>query len=443
MTILVRRLPILLLAILATGCTKEPPPLMTDNTPFEAPDDAPFWPRFHGPNGDNMSSDTGLFRQWPEQGPTLAWTADGIGLGFAGITTAGGLIYTAGNLGGYTVVTALTLDGKVRWQGLNGEAWDDDYEGTRGTPTLDGAHLYHESPLGELTCFDAVTGKKVWGMNTLDRFDAENLNWALAESVLVDGDRVICCPGGEVAMAALDKRTGDTVWTARGVDQPPGYASPTLVEYEGLRMILTMTAKSLIGVDAGTGKLLFRHQHETKYDVNVLMPLFHEGHVFVSSGYGRGSQMLKINVSGQAATVEKLWDSSDLDNQHGGVVLIDGHLYGACQKRHRGRWVCLDFDTGEMKYAERGVGKGSLTSADGLLYTLSEKGAVGLVEATPTGHQVISQFKIPTAGDDGPSWAHPVVVGGRLYIRHADRLYAYNVRTTALQGRRKETSPKP
>lgn len=421
------RLLVVLLAVFLAACSKGPPPVVTDDGPLEVPQDAPFWPRFHGPQGENISTDVGLLSEWPQGGPPLVWTAEGIGHGYAGVTASGGLIYTAGNMDGYTMVTALRLDGRVRWRKPNGDAWEKSSAGTRGTPTVDGDRLYHQSPLGELTCFDAKSGQKVWGLNALDKFGGRNIQWGLSESVLIDGDWVICCPGGEIGMAAVDKRTGQTVWTAPCGGDKAGYASPAIVEHKGLRMILTMTAKALIGVDADAGELLFRHQHQTQYDVNVLMPIFHDGCVFVSSGYNTGSQMLRINVDGKKANVDEVWSSPEMDNHHGGVMLIDGHLYGSCHRRHGGGWVCLDFSSGELKHAQKGVGKGSLTCADGLFYILSEKGEVGLVKPTPTAHQVISRFKIPSAGDD-PSWAHPVVIGGRLYIRHNDRLYAYDVR---------------
>jgi outer membrane protein assembly factor BamB len=199
---------------------------------------------------------------------------------------------------------------------------------------------------------------------------------------------------------------------------------PSLAEYGGLRMVLTMTAKALIGVNADTGDLLFRYPHKTAYDVNALMPIFHNGQIFISSGYGSGSELLKVQVDGDQAAVEKVWSSKDLDNHHGGVLLLDGYLYGSS---FRGKWVCLDWKTGETMYSESGVGKGSLTYAEGMLYTLSEKSRMGLVKATPEGHEVISEFRLPQGGE-GPSWPHPVVCGGRLYIRHSDYLYVYDVR---------------
>jgi len=393
--------------------------------------EAGFWPRFHGPKGDNISPETGLLKSWPEGGPQLLWTAQGIGEGFSSVSIANGLIYTAGNLKEKTVITALDMNGEVKWQAPAGEAYTAEWPGTRGTPTIDGDRLYHESPLGQLVCLDANTSDLIWSLNILREFGSKNIGWALAESVLVDGDRLICCPGGKsTSVVALDKKTGKTVWTAKSTGDLAGYATPALVVWQGLRIVLAMTEKALIGVNADNGDLLFRHPHETKWDVNATTPIFHDGQVFITSGYGAGSEMLELKVEGKKASVEKVWQSKDLDNHHGGVVLLDGYLYGAAHEaRGAGRnpWVCLDWATGERKYAEKGVGKGSLTCADGMLYTLSEKEDVGLVKATPEGHDVVSRFKLPKGGK-GPSWAHPVVCGGRLYLRHGERLYAYDVR---------------
>jgi len=417
------RLKLTILSVVLLGACSEAP-LSTTGASLPSSDEV-FWPRFHGPNGDNISTDTGLLKQWPDGGPPLAWVAEGIGHGFSGVTIANGLIYTDGNVDGKTMITAIDMGGRIRWQTANGKAWTGSHPGSRGTPTIDGDRLYHESPLGEVVCLDAKTGDRIWGLNILEKFDAKNIQWALAESVLVDGNRVICCPGGKVAsVVALDKTSGDTVWTARSTGDKTSYASPTLAEYQGLRMILTMTAKALIGVSADNGDLLFRHEHITRYDVNALKPIYHDGHVFISSGYGSGSELLKISVQGEKATVEQVWESKQLDNHHGGVILLDGHLYGTSA---RGVWICLDWKTGRTMYAEKGIGKGSLTYADGMLYMMNEKRGVGLAEATPAGHTVISEFKIPSGGE-GPSWAHPVVCGGGLYLRHSNRLFAYDIR---------------
>ena len=389
------------------------------------------WPRFHGPGACNVSPDRGLLKKWPEGGPRLVWTTKGIGNGYSSVTLADGQIYTAGNLqrqGKQTVVTALDMDGKIRWQTAIGPAWTGDYPGTRSTPTIDGDRIYAESPLGDLACLEAKTGRKLWGVNILKQFDAANLGWALSESVLIDGPRVICCPGGKKAsVAALDKMTGKTVWTAKSTGHLAGYGSPSLAEYQGLRMILTMTSKGLIGVNADTGDLLWHYPHETKYDVNAFTPIFRDGWIFFSTGYRSGSVMLKLSASGAKASVEKVWQSKELDNQHGGVSLVGDYLYGSSDSVKAGKWMALEWKTGKNKYVERGVGKGSLTCADGMLYTLSEHRQVGLAEATPEGHKLAGKFAMPSGGEEA-SWAHPVVCGGRLYLRHDDALFAYDVR---------------
>jgi len=383
------------------------------------------WPRFHGPRGDNISTETGLLASWPDGGPKMIWEADGLGDGFSSMAIADGTIYTAGNRDGKTVVTALNLDGSRKWTAENGPAWTANYEGTRGTPTVDGDRVYHESPLGDLVCLGARTGERMWGGNILQGTNGENIQWALAESVLVDGNNLICCPCGKKAsVAAIDKKTGQPVWAARGVEDKAGYASPVAIECGGLRIILTMTSGAVIGANARNGDLLFRYPHKTNFDVNATNPIYHEGHVFITSGYGSGSEMLKLDVRGNQASVTKKWENKDLDNHHGGVVLYEGHLYGADSK---GNWICLDWNTGRKVYAEKGVGKGSLTLAGGMLYTYSENNEMGLAKATPDGLTLVGRFRVPKGGD-GNSWAHPVVCGGRLYLRHADKLYAYDIK---------------
>jgi len=393
-----------------------------------APAAAGDWPQFHGPRRDNISTETGLLKRWPDAGPKLLWTARGLGHGFSSLAIAGGRICTAGNIGESTVVTALDMSGKTQWQVKCGGAWTRRglYPGTRGTPTLDGGRVYYESPLGDLSCRDANTGKKLWGMNILRRFGGKNIHWALSESVLIDGNRVVCAPGGPKAgVVALDKRSGEVVWSCATGDQA-GYASPILAEYNGLRIIVTLTLKAMVGINADTGELLWRVGHQSYADENVLRPIFHDGHVFVST-VAAGSRKWKVNVQGKTASVAEVWKSKQMDNHHGGVVLLGGYLYGSSCAYNRNKWICLDWRSGKMLYAAAGVGKGSLTVADGMLYILGERGTMGLVTPSPQAHAVVSRFEPPGKGK-GPWWAHPVVCGGRLYVRHGDLLYAYDVR---------------
>ena len=417
--------------LLAAGCSAP----VADTTageqhrPPASQGDQPFWPQFHGPNRDNLSGDTGLLKSWPEGGPKEVWTTKGLGFGYSSVSIAGGRIFTAGNLDDRTVVTALDLRGKILWQVPCGKAWTKSYEGTRGTPTIDGDRLYFESPLGEVVCLAVESGRKIWGLNILEAFHSQNTTWALAESLLIDGDRVICTPGGpQTAMVALHKMTGKPVWkspTAAG--ELAGYSSPVLVELQGLRIIITMTQQALIGVDADTGNLLWRFKHVTRHDENIITPVCRDGCVFISTIFNAASVKLKIHVNGKKAEVRELWRSNNLDSQHGGVVLLGNYLYGASRTKNGAKWICLDWKTGRMAYAEKGAGRGSLTYADGMLYTLSERRKMSLVRPMPSHHEILSSFRIPDQGK-GPTWAHPVVCGGWLSVRHGEYLYTYDVR---------------
>jgi len=389
--------------------------------------ESPSWPEFHGPARDNISPETGLLQTWPEGGPPLLWTVDGLGHGFSSVSIGGGIICTTGNFEEDTVVTALDLEGNLQWQTRNGKAWTKSYPGTRSTPTIDGTRVYHQSPVGNIICLNAETGEPIWELDLLTEVNSRNSHWALAESLLVVGDRVISSPGGpETCMVALDKHTGKILWQAPSVNELAGYSSPILVEFQGRRIVVTLTAKAIIGVDIENGELLWHVEHVSYADENVLLPIHHDGHLFVSS-ISAGSVKWRIVERDGKIGLEEVWRTKDLDNHHGGVVLFDGNLYGTTMSTERNKWICLDWETGQKRYAADGVGKGSLTCADGMFYALSIDRLLGLVQPTPTEFEVKSSFEIPEGGK-GPSWAHPVVCGGRLYIRHGEFLYVYDVK---------------
>jgi outer membrane protein assembly factor BamB len=343
------------------------------------------------------------------------------------VSIANGTIYTAGSIQKDTVISALDLEGTMRWQVKNGQAWTGAHPGTRGTPTIDGNRLYHQNPHGSLVCLNAETGDTIWQVNIIEKFNSKIPRWALSESLLIDGNRLISCPGGpQTCMVALDKTNGSIVWKAPGIGEVAGYASPTVFEHEGLRVITTLTSKSFIGVNADTGDLLWHIKHESPYDENIMMPIFHEGCIFISTPLA-GSVKWQVSVNSGKVSLEEMWRTQQLDNHHGGVILTDGKLHGSSTVRNKNLLVCLDWQTGWAKYRNRCVGKASLTYADGMLYTLSIDGVMGLVQPTPIGHKLVSYFEIPKGGE-GKSWAHPVVCGGRLYIRHGEFLYAYRLR---------------
>ncbi|MFC1636610.1 PQQ-binding-like beta-propeller repeat protein [Planctomycetota bacterium] len=395
--------------------------------------DQTSWPCYHGARRDNLSADTGLMQAWPEEGPKLVWTASGIGHGYSSVAIAGGRIFTAGMIDRQTYVTALDMMGKPVWQRLNGQSWQASkrqswavpYAGSRATPTVDGQTVYHLSELGRLAALDRRTGKERWNVELLKTFNAERPEYGYSESVLIHGDVLFCSPAGEAGyIAALDKKSGRTVWTNTDVKDAVGNGSCVIARIDGVEQVVTMSASRVLSFDPKNGQLLWQYAFANQRENNCTDVIISDGLVYASSGYGKGSILLrpKRQTNGDFS-VEPVWTSDLLDNHHGGVLLLDGHLYGA---GHEARgWFCLNFQTGDKRW--QAPGKGSLTYADGRLYCLEERGTMSLVKATPEKWGQISSFR-PPRGGKGLFWAHPVVCRGRLYIRHAEQLFAYDIR---------------
>lgn len=389
-----------------------------------------WWPQFHGPNRDNVSTETGLLKEWPEGGPRLAWKFSEGGDGYSGIAIANGMIFTAGDFADKEMLIALDLNGKVVWKTPNGESWRGEMPGSRTTPTFSDGVVYHMGPTGRLAAFQAASGKELWAVDLKSEFGAAWGTWAMSENVVIDGKRLFCVPGGNKGrIVALDKTTGARLWVNTEVADKAAYCSPLVVTHNGTRQLITLMQKSIVCVDAATGKLLWTHKHETKNDQNVTMPVFKDGFLFASSGHGTGGRLLRLGPERDKAT--EVWLNKDLDNCHGGVILADGRVYGSgCRLFGKG-FVCVDFESGKTLWNEKSLGKVSITYADGLLYCLgTEKGRMSLVEPGRERGRVVSQFDVPR--EQGGLWlAHPVVCGGRLYVRHGKDLFAYDIRVPA------------
>jgi len=392
------------------------------------------WPGFHGPNRDNKSIDEGLLKAWPEGGPSRIWEATGIGEGYSTVAIVGKRIYTTGAIDDDCVITARDMDGKEVWTRKNGGAWKRSYPGTRSIPTITDGLLHHLSGIGNLICLKADSGDVVWTVNILEKFGGRNIMWGLAESPLVIGDKVICTPGGKnVSMAALEKETGETIWKCTGAGDKPGYASAILIDYEGLKQIVTAMSESIVGVRASDGKLLWRYPHKVYADENITTPLFQDGFVIVSGCGRRGTTSLELRVSGEECSVEERWRNETLDNKQGGIVLVDGRIYGYAESQNRSEpWMCIDFKSGATIFQSAPVRSsykyknGCLTYADGMFYLFSDNGHMVLAEPTSEGFRVSGRLNLKEPGKR-PTWAHPVVHGGRLYIRYGDKLAAYDV----------------
>jgi outer membrane protein assembly factor BamB len=390
------------------------------------------WAYFHGPNGNNISKETGLLTKWPEQGPVRLWTTSGLGKGYSSVVISNQKVFTAGSLEKQTYVFAIDYQGKILWKKPNGKRWEAgnqqwarDYDGARATPTVNEGFVYHLGELGSLSVFKATDGSLVWHKNIVEAFDGTIPRYGYAESLLIDGNNLICFPGGAMGyMVALDKKSGKTVWANQDVGEEPGYNSPILVEDQGLRQIITMTDLGVIGVNADSGELLWKIGHTNKRKLNIANPIYMNGHVCISSGYGAGTILVKLTYKGKKVSAEKVWFNELLDNHHGGILYLDDHIYGTGHEKKG--WYCLDFKTGKTLFRDAEGGKGSFMYADGMFYYFTERGQVNLVKSSNESFKIVSSFQLPNMST-GFRWAHPVVCDGRLYLRHDDNLFVYKL----------------
>ena len=384
-------------------------------------------PQFRGPNRDGRFDEQGLMKTWPEGGPAVAWVAKGLGNGYSSVSVVGGKIYASGmgaeETGFVSILNA--ADGKVEKVIRYGkETTNDQAPGPRSTPTIDGNRLYILSGLGVAYCIDLTKGSVLWSVDLLKKFGGENNTWTLAESLLIDGDRVICTPGGvEGGVAALNKMNGETVWATKGINDKASYCSPTIVTHNGHRILLTETEKLVVGVNPDNGALLWTYPHKTEYDIHAVTPLYSNGLVYFTGGYGSGGGALELSADGAAVTLK--WEDKKLDCQHHGVVLVDGYLYGTGHKNNQ--LTCLEMATGKLMWQSKDVKQGDAVFADGLLYAYEgpKAGVVDLVKVSPTGMEMAGKLTV-TEGSD-KHWAHPVIANKVLYIRHGDALIAYSI----------------
>ena len=378
------------------------------------------WPQWRGPNRDGISKETGLLKQWPAEGPPLVWKATGAGGGYSSLSIANGKLYTMGLRGNREFVIAFDVaTGKEAWSTANGSAFRNDRgDGPRGTPTIDGDRVYALGGNGDLSALDASTGKIIWTKNILSEFGGSNIEWGISESPLVLDDKLLVNAGGPGAsIVALNKSNGSLIWKSQS--DKAGYSSAIPLNVNGLTQVVFFTAQRAVGLDAKDGRLLWEYARPANNVANAATPIARANRVFISSDYGTGGGVVEIKPDNKA---QEVWFSRDMKNHHSSSVLVGDYLYGFSSSV----LTAMKFDTGEIAWRDRSVGKGSLVYADGNLYCLSENGVVGLVEATPTGYKEKGRFRIKQGSL--PTWTHPVVAGGRLYLRDQDTIYAYDVR---------------
>jgi outer membrane protein assembly factor BamB len=358
------------------------------------------WPQWRGPNRDGVSKETGLLKQWPENGPPLVWKASGAGRGYSSFAVANGRLYTMGLRGDREVLVAFDIaNGKEAWATPHGGAFRNDQgDGPRGTPTVDGDRVYALGGNGDLS--------------------ASNITWGISESPLVLGNKVLVNAGANNAsIVALNKENGAVIWKSQSDEA--GYSSAIPLQVNGGTQVVFFTGARAVGLDVNDGKLLWEYRKPSNRTANVATPIARGNRVFISSDYGTGGGVVEIKPDN---TAQEIYFTKDMRNHHSSSILVGDYLYGFSSAI----LTAMKFDTGEIAWRDRSVGKGSLVFADGHLYAFSENGVVGLIEATPEGYREKGRFKIQQ--ESLPTWAHPVVAGGRLYLRDQDTIYAYDVK---------------
>jgi outer membrane protein assembly factor BamB len=375
-------------------------------------------------------------KSWPAAGPNLLWSNLELGKGYSSPSFGANTIYITGLSGNDDILYGLSMDGKTLWKTLMGRAWKGSNPESRSTPTVEGNKVYTCSGNGDLACIDGTNGKVIWSYKASELNKGSYGTWGIAESLLIDGDKIYFSPGGpETMMIALNKTTGNIIWKSVSLNDMPGYVSTILINYAGKKMVIGVSLGHIFGVDATNGEILWKVPHEQSSDPNLRQwdlikcttPLFEDGMVYVTGGYDTGGMMIKIGYDAKSAKV--VWTDPVLDNHHGGVVLVNGYIYGSNWiNNNTGNWCCIDWKTGKKMWEQAWMCKGSIISAEGMLYIYEErKGNVGLLKATPEKFDLVSSFKV-NQGEAGPYWAHPVIHHGILYLRHTNALMAYNIK---------------
>lgn len=389
--------------------------------------------QWRGPNRDGKFPETGLLQKWPDGGPQLLLKLEGIGKGYSSVIATDQNIFATGMIDTLDYLSCFSPEGQLRWKVAYGRSWAKSFPDTRSTPTVEGDRVYVVSGIGELVCLNVSDGAIHWKVNVDKEFSAEWHIWGVSESPLIVDDKVICSPGGaKTSIVAFDKMTGKLVWQSESVGGPRTYVSPALFEYNNFRYIVAATGTHLIALEPANGKVVWTYKYwdGAKWDQPGLIwantPTFKGRDIFISKGYDYRNAMLTMSEDGKSVT-EK-WSNMALDNHHHGLIELDGNIYGSNWiSNSKGKWVCMDWNSGEVKSESEWITKGELIYADGLFYVMEEKsGTVALVKPNPQSIEVISSFKLQ--GGSGPFWSHPFIANGKLYLRHGEVLFVYNIK---------------
>jgi len=383
--------------------------------------------QWRGPDRNGKYADTGLMKEWPAEGPELLWSFEGLGAGHGSVSIADGKLFLLGMPDTIGIIYCLNLNGELLWKKEYGLEWHANYTGPRSTPTIKDGLLYFVSGQGKAICMDTKDGEVIWSRDMFREFDAQPTSWGIAESPVLDGDRIIITPGGkEHNLVALNRFTGETLWSGKGFGEQSAYCSPILVEHNQKRLIVTMTAESILGIDAESGQTYWRVPHIQGNKIHANSPVYEGGRIFCASASSRADSIrghVMIELSGDGTAAEVGWRNTDRFNLMGGIVLHEGNVYSSTYEKKE--WYSLDAATGNLNYLSEQVEGGVNIYADGLFYNYGTDGVLSLIEAGEEDCRVISSFKVPLGTEQ--HWAHPVIHDRKLYVHHGDALMCYDI----------------
>jgi len=378
--------------------------------------------QWRGEGRDGIYNETGLLKEWHTDGPTMVWSYEGLGEGHSSPAIANEKLYVTGLDEDNLILYVLDLNGKLLTKKEIGKEWTKDFIGPRSTLSINDGKLYIYNALGKLFCLDEETLENVWSKDLFTDFDGRNIVWGVTESTLIVDEKIFITPGGlENNIIALDKNSGELIWSSPGEGTVSAYCSPQYISGYTVPIIVTSTADFIIALNADTGEKLWSYPQTNEWNVHPNTPLYYDGMILSNTGYGIGATMLRLTDGGKS--VEEVWKNNEMDTQLGGVVRVDDYIYASGQ--YRNHWLCVNWKTGETKYKVLTIGRSNVIFADGMLYCYNDRGEVFLVKPNPEELEVISSFKV-TLGT-AQHWAHPIIYNGVLYIRHGDALMAYNI----------------
>jgi len=381
---------------------------------------------WRGPDRNGVIPEKDLKKSWPEKGPDLIWSYEGLGDGHGSIGPGKDRFFLLGMENHTGILFSFDYNGKLLWEKKYGPEFTESYVGPRCTPVVAGDRVYFQSGHGVVYCYDHNNGEELWSVDLQKKFGGRQITWGMTENLLIVGDRLFCTPGGvKNNVAALNRLTGETIWTSPGNGQPSAYCSALYVRHNKAELIVTMTSGSIIGVDALTGEFYWQVPQQQWNQIHANTPLYADGVIYCASEHDEkncGIVALKLSPDGKKVTI--LWRNEEYKNLMGGVILKDGLIYGSIY--NRSTWCCIDPKDGKILHSFRGFGEGSIIMAEGLFYCYSTKGEVALISADRSSYKIISRFRIPKG--DGPHFSHPVIYNGRLYVRHGSALMVYDIK---------------